>query len=89
MIAIKAQYNDGKIELLEPIPPEIHRAKLNIVIIPDEPVSGSDNPVEKYFRETPDSLKDFQLTGLQSFFDTEDDRNVDWDEVFGLKEKKA
>jgi len=32
------------------------------------------------------SEEEFELIGLQSFFDTEDDKNVDWYEFFQLTE---
>ena len=34
MLAVKAHYKDGVIDLLEPIPVEIKEAELNIVVIP-------------------------------------------------------
>jgi hypothetical protein len=34
MLAVKAHYKDGVIDLLEPIPEEIKEAELNIVVIP-------------------------------------------------------
>ena len=34
MLAVRAHYKDGVIDLLEPIPAEIKEAELNIVVIP-------------------------------------------------------
>ena len=34
MIAVKAKYNQGHIEFLEPIPADIVTAELNIIVIP-------------------------------------------------------
>jgi hypothetical protein len=34
MLAVKAHYKDGVIDILEPIPVEIKEADLNIVVIP-------------------------------------------------------
>jgi hypothetical protein len=45
MLAVKAHYKDGVIDLLEPIPEEIKEAELNIVVIPRNTVK---------LRETPD-----------------------------------
>jgi hypothetical protein len=36
MLAVKARYKDGVIDLLEPIPAEIKEAELNIVVIPQK-----------------------------------------------------
>lgn len=36
MLAVKARYKDGVIDLLEPIPEEIKEAELNIVVIPQK-----------------------------------------------------
>ena len=40
MLAVKAHYKDGVIDLLEPIPEEIKEAELNIVVIPKNNVES-------------------------------------------------
>lgn len=88
MIALRAQYNNGRIELLEPMPSEIIHAKLNIVVIPDEIQSDKTIPVAEYFKTDITSEKDFKNLGMNSFFNEEDDVNVDWEDIFGIKEIK-
>jgi hypothetical protein len=46
MLAVKAHYKDGVIDLLEPIPEEIKEAELNIVVIPRNTVKLKDTPDE-------------------------------------------
>lgn len=33
--------------------------------------------------------KDFRDIGIYSFFDTEEDSRVDWEDVFGINEKRV
>jgi hypothetical protein len=70
MFAIKGYYKDGHIELAEPIPDSISSAELNIVVIPEKKSN---------------SEADFRAIGLNSFFDTRDDSDIDWEKFFGLK----
>ena len=70
MFAIKGYYKDGHIELAEPMPDTISSAQLNIVVIPER-ISNSES--------------DFQTIGLNSFFETKDDADIDWEKFFGLK----
>ncbi len=70
MFAIKGYYNNGHIELAEPIPDSISSAELNIVVIPEN---------------TSNSEADFEAIGLNSFFETRDDYEIDWEKFFGLK----
>lgn len=82
MQAVKAVYKEGKIHLLSPLP-EVKEAELFIIVLDkDDQASG----VAKSFRtETSSSEEEFQAIGLTSFFDTEDDNNVDWEELFDVK----
>ena len=70
MLAIKGYYKDGHIELAEPMPETISSAELNIVVIPE---NKSNSEV------------DFKAIGLNSFFETKDDAEIDWEKFFGLK----
>jgi limonene-1,2-epoxide hydrolase len=84
MLAIKARYNRGIIELLEPIPADIISAELNIVVIPSEPKEETVIPQDSNHTCVRSSEEEFKLIGLAAFFDTEDDANVDWEDYFGL-----
>jgi hypothetical protein len=82
MQAVKAIYKEGNIHLLSAIP-EVKEAELFIIVLDkDDQASG----VAKSFRtETSRSEEEFQTIGLTNFFDTEDDNNVDWEELFDVK----
>lgn len=85
MLAIKAQYNKGRIELLEPMPVNILSAELNIVVIPSEIKISNEIPSDEYHVRIRTSEEEFRQIGLAEFFDTDDDANVDWENCFGLK----
>ena len=85
MLAIKAQYNKGCIELLEPMPVNILSAELNIIVIPSEIKVTNAIPSDEYHVRTRTSEEEFRQIGLAAFFDTDDDANVDWEDCFGLK----
>jgi hypothetical protein len=85
MLAIKAKYKNGKITLLEKIPVEIRNANLTIVIEPEENIGKPLIPAEEYKVLAQESETEYELIGLNAFFETEDDKNVDWEEYFGLK----
>ena len=73
MISIRADYKDGKITLIKPMPNQIRKARLTIVVEPE-------NEPEKL--SIPE--KEFMVMGLLAFFDTEDDKNINWEDYFGL-----
>jgi len=70
MFAVKGYYKNGHIELAEPIPNSISSAELNILVI---------------LEKTSNSEVDFKAIGLNSFFETKDDAEIDWEKFFGLK----
>lgn len=82
MQAIKAIYKEGNIHLLSPLV-GVREAELFVIVLDkDDQASG----VAKSFRtEASSSEEEFQTIGLTSFFDTEDDNNVDWEELFDVK----
>ena len=41
-------------------------------------------PSKKLVKEN-DSESEFKLIGLPAFFDIEEDKNINWEEYFGLK----
>ena len=87
MLAIKGKLKNGKIEMLEPIK-DIKSADLYIVVIPDIENKGAYETAHEVFQgRVMESEEEFKQIGLTSFFDTEDDKNVDWEDVFGLKNR--
>ena len=82
MQAVKAIYKEGKIRLLSPLQ-GIKEAELFVIVLDkDDQASG----VAKSFRaEASRSEEEFRAIGLTSFFDTEEDNNVDWEELFDAK----
>ncbi|MBI4707665.1 MAG: hypothetical protein HY761_07050 [Candidatus Omnitrophica bacterium] len=85
MLAVKGYYKDGRIEIIEPLPPDIKEAELNIVIIPKEEREKKYIPMDSFRITHDDSEKDFRMLGMYNFFDAEDDRFIDWEEHFGLR----
>ncbi|MCK9362303.1 MAG: hypothetical protein M0P74_01690 [Syntrophales bacterium] len=85
MLAIKAQYKAGRIELIEPIPADILSAELNIIVIPSEETNETTIPAAEYHARRRSSDEEFKQIGLAAFFDTNDDANVDWEAYFELK----
>ena len=82
MQAVKAIYKEGQIHLLSPMP-NIKEAELFIIILDKD---NQTNSVAKTFHvEASGSEAAFQTIGLSNFFDTEDDRDVDWEELFDVK----
>jgi hypothetical protein len=84
MLAVKGYYHKGKVTLLEPLPEDIQEAELNIVVLPKQGSFPSD--------ETPSAVSEdeaeygYKALGVRTFFDTDDDANVDWEDCLGLKE---
>lgn len=82
MQAVKALYKDGQIALLSPLQGVTEAELFVIVLDASEQTSG----VAKTFLPTADSSEqDFAALGHASFFDTEEDNNVDWEELFDVK----
>ena len=85
MLAIKANYKDGKITFIEQIPDQIRNAKLTIIVEPDDEPEKISIPAQEFMVMEKESESEYKLIGLNSFFDTEDDKNVNWEDYFGLK----
>jgi hypothetical protein len=85
MIAVKAQYNHGHIVFPEPIPADIDTAELNIIVIPSVKNPAAVFPADVYRVRQISGEEEFKQIGLASFFDTDDDANVDWEDYFGVK----
>ena len=85
MLAIKAQYKAGRIELIESMPADIPSTELNIIVIPSEKTNGTAIPAAVYHARRRSSDEEFKQIGLAAFFDADDDANVDWEAYFELK----
>ena len=82
MQAVKALYKHGNIELLEPLD-GVDEAELFIVVL-DKKEKNSE--IAKTFIATEkNSEQEFKAIGLASYFDTDEDNEVDWEEVFDVK----
>ncbi len=82
MQAVKAIYKEGYIQLLSPLL-GIKEAELFVIVLDKDDTTGS---VAKSFRtESTTSEEEFQAIGLLSLFDTDDDNDVDWEDVFDVK----
>lgn len=58
--------------------PEVFGSKVEVIILPVQP------EVEEYSDWTDE---EWQRFGIQSFMNTEDDRNVDWEDFFSVKNR--
>ena len=82
MQAVKAIYKEGHIHLLSPLVGVSEADLIVIVLDRDDKMEG----MAKSFRTGPStSEEEFQAIGLASFFDIEDDSNIDWEDVFDVK----
>ncbi len=85
MQAVKALYKEGKIQLLAPLQ-GVTEAELFVIVLDKNDQTSSVvntcHPVE------PDELaseQNFKSLGLSSFFETDEDNSVDWEEAFDVK----
>ena len=85
MLALLADYKNGKITLIEPMPDKIKNAKLTIVVEPADEPEKLTIPAREFDMMVKDSETEYKLIGLNSFFDTENDQNIDWEDYFGLE----
>ncbi len=82
MQAVKARYKGGSIQLLEPLT-DVQEAELFVIVLDNESTAGY---VANNLHPAPvSSEEEFKAIGLASFFDTQDDGNVDWEDVFDVK----
>jgi len=82
MQAVKALYKHGNIELLEPLN-GVEEAELFIVVL-DKKEENSD-VVRTFISREESSEHEFKAIGLASYFATDEDNDVDWEEVFDVK----
>jgi len=84
MLAIKANYQNGVITLLDAMPDMVKKARLTIVV---EPADEDNNliPTQEFRSITISSDAEFEAIGLSAFFDEENDKKINWEDYFGLK----
>lgn len=81
MQVVKALYHSGNIQLLAPLV-GVEEAELVVVVLDRD---GETNLPAGMFRRVPDnSEQDFKALGMTHFFDTNDDNEIDWEEVFDV-----
>lgn len=82
MQAVKALYKKGNIQLLEPLQ-GVDEAELFVIVLDKDNKAG--NIAQPFTEKTSNSEQDFKAIGLNSFFNTDEDNNVDWEDVFDVK----
>jgi hypothetical protein len=84
MQAVKALYKEGHIQLLEPLQ-GVTEAELFVIVLDKNEQTGNVgttfSPIEV------NSEQEFKSLGLASFFDTNEDNHVDWEEMFDVKSR--
>jgi len=83
MQAVKALYRQGKVELLEPLQSDDDAELVVIVLDKKEPI----NQIEQSLASQSEvhAEQAFNAIGLNSFFNTDEDNHIDWEEVFDVK----
>jgi hypothetical protein len=82
MQAVKAVYKEGNIHLLTPLV-GVNEAELFVTVLDkDDQASGA---AQSFRAVASNSEQEFQGIGLTSFFDTEDDNDINWEELFDFK----
>ena len=84
MQAVKALYKDGKIQLLAPLQ-DVTEAELFVIVL--DKVEQTGNVVTTFTPIEANSEQEFKALGLASYFDTNEDNNVDWEEMFDVKSR--
>ena len=84
MLAIRANYQNGKIILLDTIPEKIKKARLTIVVDTDELENNNITALE-FNSNSINSETEFEAIGISEFFKEGNDKNIDWEDYFGLK----
>ena len=82
MQAVKALYKEGKIQLLAPLQ-GVTEAELFVIVLDKAEQTG--NVVTTFSSIEANSEHDFKTLGLTSFFDTNEDNDVDWEDMFDVK----
>ena len=87
MQAISGVYENGNFRIFgDNIPKEIKKAKLYIVMIPENEEHKNYIPIDNFRITEASSEEDFKMIGLSKFFSSDtDDQNIDWEDCFGVK----
>jgi len=86
MQAVKALYKQGQIQLLEPLN-GITEAELFIIVLDKTEPTAFTQHSALSTQHSLGSEQDFKSLGLASFFDTNEDNNVDWEDMFDVKSR--
>jgi predicted extracellular nuclease len=81
MQAVKAIYKEGNVHLLTPIV-GVNEAELFVIVLDKN--TQSDGIAQSFRVMNSDAEQDFQTIGMNHFFDTDNDSNVDWEDVFNV-----
>jgi len=82
MQAVKAHYKQGKVQLLEPLQ-GVDEAELFVIVLDK---NNTTSKIAQSFTKTePSSEQEFKAIGLNGFFNTNEDNNIDWEEFFDVK----
>lgn len=82
MQAIKALYREGQIQLLSPLE-GVTEAELFVIVLDKSEQAGG--VAKSFLRTMNSSEQDFNTIGQASFFATDEDNNVDWEDIFDVK----
>jgi hypothetical protein len=81
MQAVKAIYKEGNVHLLTPIV-GVNEAELLVIVLDKN--TQSDGIAQYFSAMNSDAEQNFQTIGMKHFFDTENDCNIDWKDVFKI-----
>ncbi len=84
MQAVKAIYRQGRIELLAPLQ-GVTEAELFVIVLDNSERTGE--AVRSFMPLEANSEQEFKAIGLASFFDSNEDNNVDWEDMFDAKRR--
>lgn len=84
MQAVKAIYKEGSIQLLAPLQ-GVKEAELFVIVLDKD--DQSSGVAETFGMNELSSEEEFKAIGLKSFFETEEDNNVDWEDMFDVKSR--
>ncbi len=82
MQAVKALYKNGNIQLLTPIQ-GVDEAELFIIVLDKSEQASAGS--KTFSPQQSSSEQDFKAIGLASFFDSNEDNDVDWEDFFNVK----
>lgn len=82
MQAVKALYREGQIQLLSPLE-GVTEAELFIIVLDKSEQAGG--VAQSFLRAMDSSEQDFNAIGQAGFFETDEDNNVDWEDIFDVK----